>query len=219
MIEVNHIKELSKEEKNKQYQREWYLKNKEKLRCANRESARRYYQKHSQSKEYKERQRDHAKRRRVNNKGNPIVRAKQRELNIRYFNNPINKEIIKEKVKNRLKQRLKIDDNYRLRRNLRGRIKNALKNANAKKHYKTHELLGCTVLEAKQHIESLWLPGMNWYNHCTDGWHIDHIKPCNTFNLTDPEQQKQCFHYTNLRPLWARDNIRRPIDGSDIIHQ
>jgi hypothetical protein len=45
-------------------------------------------------------------------------------------------------------------------------------------------------------------------------WHIDHITPCTAFDLTDPEQQKKCFHYTNLQPLWASDNIRK---GNKII--
>jgi hypothetical protein len=57
---------------------------------------------------------------------------------------------------------------------------------------------------------------MSWDNYGIAGWHIDHIKPCCTFDLTDLEQQKQCFHYTNLRPLWAKDNLRRPKRGVDI---
>ena len=40
-------------------------------------------------------------------------------------------------------------------------------------------------------------------------WHIDHIKPCAAFDLTDPKQQKECFNYKNLQPLWAQDNIKK----------
>jgi DNA/RNA endonuclease G (NUC1) len=50
---------------------------------------------------------------------------------------------------------------------------------------------------------------MNWENYGKNGWHIDHIIPCASFDLTDPKQQKNCFHYTNLQPLWAADNIRK----------
>ena len=50
---------------------------------------------------------------------------------------------------------------------------------------------------------------VSWGNSSLEGWHIDHIRPCASFDLTDPEQQKQCFHYTNLQPLWAEDNLRK----------
>tara|TARA_Y100000389_G_C17226930_1_gene396151 strand:- start:544 stop:708 length:165 start_codon:yes stop_codon:yes gene_type:complete len=50
---------------------------------------------------------------------------------------------------------------------------------------------------------------MSWKNHGLNGWHIDHIKPVSKYNLLDPEEQKKCFHYTNLQPLWALENIRK----------
>ena len=68
-------------------------------------------------------------------------------------------------------------------------------------------LLGCTGLQLKAHIESLWAVGMNWQNRRQ--WHIDHRRPCSAFDLDDPEQLRQCGHYTNLQPLWARDNLRK----------
>jgi hypothetical protein len=48
---------------------------------------------------------------------------------------------------------------------------------------------------------------MSWNNYGIKGWHIDHIKPCSSFDLSDLEQQKKCFHYTNLQPLWWYDNL------------
>lgn len=68
-------------------------------------------------------------------------------------------------------------------------------------------LVGCTHEELKSHLESRFLPGMSWLNRRK--WHIDHIRPCASFDLTDPLQQAECFHYTNLQPLWAADNIAK----------
>ena len=69
------------------------------------------------------------------------------------------------------------------------------------------DLIGCSIKEAKEYIESKFLPGMSWDNWTKTGWHIDHIVPCIKFDLTKEEEQKRCFHYTNLQPLWAKDNL------------
>ena len=50
---------------------------------------------------------------------------------------------------------------------------------------------------------------MTWDNHTTDGWHVDHIKPLHEFDLYDDEQFKEAAHYTNLQPLWAKDNLSK----------
>ena len=70
-------------------------------------------------------------------------------------------------------------------------------------------LLGCSIEELKKYLESKFQPDMSWENWTQDGWHIDHILPINSFDLTDPEEQKRCFHYTNLQPLWAIDNLKK----------
>ena len=93
---------------------------------------------------------------------------------------------------------------------MRNRIYMALRNVvkgRATKAAKTDELLGCSRHEFMQHLETLFLPGMSWDNRAK--WHIDHIRPCASFDLTDPAQQRLCFHYTNLQPLWAADNLRK----------
>lgn len=92
---------------------------------------------------------------------------------------------------------------------LRNRIHCALAIVDAKKAASSIELIGCTITELRQHLEAQFTDGMSWANHGRNGWHIDHIRPCVSFDLTDPEQQRQCFHYTNLQPLWAADNIRK----------
>jgi hypothetical protein len=69
--------------------------------------------------------------------------------------------------------------------------------------------MGADIETVKKHLESLFKKGMSWENHGNEGWHIDHIIPCAAFDLTDPKQQKKCFHYTNLQPLWAKDNLSK----------
>jgi hypothetical protein len=60
-----------------------------------------------------------------------------------------------------------------------------------------------------KHLESHFTEGMNWDNYGVYGWHMDHIIPCAAFDLTKPEDQSKCFHYTNLQPLWAKDNLSK----------
>lgn len=58
---------------------------------------------------------------------------------------------------------------------------------------------------------------MTWENHGSgkDKWNIDHIQPCASFNLANPEEQKRCFHYSNQQPLWQRDNLLKSDKLSD----
>jgi len=68
-------------------------------------------------------------------------------------------------------------------------------------------LLGCNTQWLWQHLEKQFKPGMTRENH--GEWHIDHIKPCAEFDLNNPEEQKKCFHFSNLQPLWAKENISK----------
>jgi hypothetical protein len=95
----------------------------------------------------------------------------------------------------------------RLRNNIHRRMLLVLKGVNKSQH--TCEIIGCSIEELRRHLESQFLPGMTWENWSTHGWHIDHIIPCATFDLSDPEQQKKCFNYKNLQPLWAIDNLKK----------
>jgi hypothetical protein len=89
----------------------------------------------------------------------------------------------------------------------RTRIRRVLKNAATNKSATTVCLLGCTPRQFKQHLESLFLPGMAWANRSL--WHIDHKKPVSSFDLTTEAGQRAAFHYTNCQPLWALDNLRK----------
>jgi len=103
------------------------------------------------------------------------------------------------------KNKLLNDSNFKLKRNLRKRIWEALKN-NIKSD-STMKLLGCSIEEFKKYIEKKFEDGMNWDNYGV--WHIDHIIACANFDLSDPEQQRICFHYTNLQPMWGEHNIKK----------
>jgi hypothetical protein len=110
------------------------------------------------------------------------------------------------KISERRKWRRHNDIVYNLLCNLRGRIKNVLKNKSLKSK-KTKDLLGCNGEEFKKYIESKFKPEMSWKKRHLI--HIDHIIPCASFDLTKPEEQAKCFHYTNLQPLWASENLAK----------
>jgi hypothetical protein len=95
----------------------------------------------------------------------------------------------------------------RLKDQLRRRVLLALDRAKATKAERTFELIGCTPQFLKEHLEKQFRQGMSWANRHL--WHIDHKQPCAAFDLTDPKQQMACFHYTNLQPLWAMENIKK----------
>ena len=95
----------------------------------------------------------------------------------------------------------------RIKNNLRRRLNHAV--ACAVKHAPTFELIGCTPEQLKTQLESAFLTGMTWENYGKGGWHIDHVVPCAVFDLTKETEQRKCFHYSNLKPLWGRDNMSK----------
>jgi len=96
---------------------------------------------------------------------------------------------------------------YKIKHVLRSRIRDALKKHLAHKYRNTNDLTSCTMEELKLYLEAKFTEGMTWENH--GDWHVDHIRPCCSFDLTQEEEQKKCFHYTNLQPLWASDNLSK----------
>lgn len=107
----------------------------------------------------------------------------------------------------RLKRRYDADVNYRAALVARRMTRRALRSGFIKEA--TAQKLGCSLVEFKAHIESLWLDGMTWKNNTNEGWHIDHIIPLSKFDLRCPLQQKLACHFTNLQPLWAKDNLKK----------
>lgn len=141
-------------------------------------------------------------------------KAKRKAYNEKYYGSPEHREYYKIYRKNpKLKQyqlnyqfdRMKSDPEYKLRKTLRSRISRLLRDK--PKTGSAIKDLGCSVLELKFYLEVKFQLGMTWENH--GKWHIDHVKPLASFDLTDPEQFKEACHFTNLQPLWAEANLSK----------
>lgn len=103
------------------------------------------------------------------------------------------------------RERYHNDPKFRLRIILGNRLNELLKKNNIKKDSKIIDLLGCDLDTLKIFIEEKFSCDMYWGNHGTF-WELDHIKPCDSFDLTKLEEQRRCFHFTNLQPLTKSDN-------------
>ncbi len=90
---------------------------------------------------------------------------------------------------------------------IRGSMGKRVKEILGYKSEKYYELIGCTSIELTRHLESLFKPGMTWENY--GDWHVDHKTPCRAFDLSVKEERLKCFHYTNLQPLWAAENLAK----------
>ena len=108
----------------------------------------------------------------------------------------------------RLYQKLcRQDSGKRLSKNLSKSIWECLKSKKAKRSWKS--LVNFTLDDLINHLQNKFKDGMTWENYGRTGWHIDHIRPCASFNLLNEDEQLQCFHFSNLQPLWAFDNINK----------
>ena len=198
----------------KEYDKEYRQKYKEKINEANKK---RYLENPKKFLQYRKKNREKInKRRKEYLLKNPEIRQKLLEkkrkeyrLNIDYYTKK--SKLYKQKNKKirnkKLSIRLKNDAEYRLKCNLKGRIISALKGKD--KSAKTMELIGCNIDQLKKHLAKKFTKGMTFENHGLKGWHIDHIKPCASFDLKCPVQQLACFNYNNLQPLWASENMSK----------
>lgn len=112
-----------------------------------------------------------------------------------------NRELNNEKRRNKYKNNIL----YRISLNVRNRVNIYLKSSKIQKRNKTFDIVGCSTEFLKEHLESQFIDGMSWDNRCE--WHIDHIIPVSSAK-TEEEFYKLC-HYTNLQPLWAKDNLKK----------
>ncbi len=167
------------------YDKERCLLHKEEIRA----KAKEYHQKNkeklrAQRKEYHQKNKDW-----LNEKSRNYQKANRDKLRI-YLNN-----------KRRTNRQFKLA--HYLRARLRSSLKENIKSGSAVKN------LGCSLEELKAYLESKFQPGMTWDNWSVNGWHIDHIKPLSSFDLSNKEQLAEACHYTNLQPLWAKDNLSK----------
>jgi len=125
------------------------------------------------------------------------------------------KDYYKHWAKNRAKavinQRIRYrnDPMYRLRKSLAKRISTALSYQGLTKSDTTQSLVGCSIDQLKKHLEINFREGMTWDQYGKEGWHVDHLRPCSSFDLADEKQQLVCFNWRNLAPLWSKENIAK----------
>jgi len=102
-----------------------------------------------------------------------------------------------------LRARRAADPAYKMRYYLRNQLRAYV---NGSKSARFQEIVGCSIEQLREHIERQFDKRMTWSNWSVAGWHIDHIRPLNAFDLSRPEEVKAAWHFTNLRPLWAKEN-------------
>jgi hypothetical protein len=218
--------------KKKESDKKYSINNSEKIKI----KKQLYYQKIKNTKHYKEqskiwcrnygqtpKRKAYLKKYRLKNK------ERNRERRILYYKNNPNKYEEKklkqnqqqkiyakqnrEKINLYIRNKRKITPTWIIRDRVRSRVYQVLIKRNVKKCNSTLNLLGIDNINIlKNHLEKQFKKDMTWDNYGL--WHIDHIKPCASFDLVCPVQQLSCFHYKNLQPLWASENMSK---GSKLI--
>ena len=188
----------------KEYRKEYKLKNKEQIR----KRTKAYKLKNKEKIKIQDKKYYQSNKERISKKGREYYYSKGKNKKKEYYQS--NKKRINKRNCKWVSYRRRTDLNFRLKCNLRSRIRLVLIGKN--KSASTMELLGCTIEELWVHLESQFEPWMTRENYGL--WHVDHIIPCASFDLTDPAQQRECFYYTNLQPLEAIANIKK---GAKII--
>lgn len=208
-----HIKEKAKQRAHR-----WWLKNREAILAKIKNDPAKVEKMRQRSRQYYIVHRDELLAR-----GELRQQANQEKINEqarnRYAKNPQkyrqyqkdwrqrNKERTNLKDRKRDQEKYKTDPQFKLTKLLRNRLNASVRNS-AKRGSAVRNL-GCTIPEFKRYLESQFEPGMSWDNWSKTGWHIDHIKSLYLFDLTNPQDVRRALHYTNMRPMWATDNLQR----------
>lgn len=206
--------------KNHKEERRIYNQRQEVLERNRENSRKRYYENKDKIREQVKQSRNKNRDKINEQKRNDYHKNKEKILLQQKLKREENPEAYREKQRqrrqNRLEEKRKYDREYsakrraedikfRIMENLRNRLRLAVKNN--QKAGGTLELIGCDIDVLKQRLSSKFKPGMTWENY--GDWHIDHIIPCCVFDLTIEENQRKCFHYSNLQPLWEKENLAK----------
>lgn len=138
----------------------------------------------------------------------PEINAKNKTYQKQYYNVPANKQRKLELARVNDRNKYKNNIEFKMKKILRSRLNEMIRKNKTGKERSTTQLLGCGFNDFKRWMEYQFTAEMTWDNQGTY-WDVDHIKPCASFNLVDPEHQKECFHWTNMQPLEHLENIEK----------
>ena len=142
------------------------------------------------------------KRKAAEYRNRPEIKTRQKQQSDAWYAKPENKE----RKRLQYQERYRNDPKFHIKKVMKSRMRMALKNNQKAGH--TLELLGCSIDEFKKWMEFQFTPYMTWANQGSY-WHMDHIKPCDSFDLTNEGEQYECFNWKNIRPLYGPDNISK----------
>ena len=112
------------------------------------------------------------------------------------------------KYRNRIESKRRKNPAKKMMYIIRSLASNCIRRSVLPKSMRSQDYLGCTPGQFKAYLESQFISNMSWANYGR-AWHVDHIIPLASFNLSSESEIKKACHYTNLRPLWAKANIRK----------
>jgi L-arabinose isomerase len=204
-----------KKKQDKEYYKKYYEKNKKRLS----EVKKKYYKKNKsnileQQKKYYEGNSEKISERVKTQYYEKIEYQKERHRI--YYEKNREKILVKQREKYRIdgaekkKLKRKTDVLLKLKTTLGNRIREFMKQKGYKKNSRTFQIVGCSPQDLRLYLEKLFKEGMTWENH--GEWHIDHIIPIS--KAKTEEEIYKLNHYTNLQPLWKRENLCK---GSKII--
>ncbi len=128
-------------------------------------------------------------------------RARERAYNIAYSKQNRSKIIAQRR------ERERTDPQFAIGERLRRHLVKAILRWNTQKADSTFAMLGCSLPDLMRHLEAQFLPGMTLENRSQ--WHVDHFIPVAAFDVTDAEEQRWAYYFKNLRPLWPSDNYQK----------